>query len=255
MIDHLSASQINLYLQCSLKYRYQYIDLIPRPFKSSGLAFGSVMHSALEWLHKEKLKGNGVTLDRLYKIFESDWFSLKVESEIFYKDGEDEMKLLVMGKELLGLYFDSPVNGVMGAEVPFHLPLKNITTGEELGVRFEGIIDLIEADDVIVEFKTSGRSIDPQSLDDYIQLTAYAYAYRLLFGKEPSKIKIFNFIKARTPRMAILETTREKKDYERLYYLAQKVLEGIMAGYFFPRTSYLCKDCEYSGLCKKWKGN
>ena len=255
MIEHLSASQINLYTQCSLKYRYQYIDQIPKPFKPSGLAFGSVMHSAIEFFHKERIRKKEVPLERLLKIFETDWFSQKVDSEIRFKDGEDEMKLLLTGKEMLGIYFHSPLNEIKGAEVPFHVPFKNLSTGEELDVKLEGIIDLIEESDVIVEFKTSSRSMDPESLNDYLQLTTYSYAYRILFGKDPKMLKIVNFVKARTPKMVILETSREKRDYERLFYLAKEVLKGINLGFFFPRPSFMCKDCEYEDLCKIWEGN
>jgi CRISPR/Cas system-associated exonuclease Cas4 (RecB family) len=255
MIDHLSASQINLYIQCSLKYKYQYIDQIPKPFKPSGLAFGSVMHSAIEWLHKERIKGKQVSLERLYKIFETDWFSLRVDTRIQFKDSEDEVKLLLTGKEMLGIYFNSPLNSIKSAEVPFHVPLLNISTGEELMVPLEGIIDLIEKDDVIVEFKTSARSMDPESLNDYLQLTAYSYAYRTLFGRGPKTLKVINFVKAKTPKMVVIETLREKSDYERFFYIAREVLKGITSGLFLPKQSFMCKDCEYGGLCKKWDGD
>jgi len=255
MIEHLSASQINLYIQCSLKYKYQYVDQIPKPFKPSGLAFGSVMHSAIEWLHKERIKGKQVSLERLYKIFETDWFSLRVDTRIQFKDGEDEVKLLLTGKEMLGIYFNSPLNSIKSAEVPFHVPLLNISTGEELMVPLEGIIDLIEKDDVIVEFKTSARSMDPESLNDYLQLTAYSYAYRTLFGRGPKTLKVINFVKAKTPKMVVIETSREKSDYERFFYIAREVLKGINSGLFFPKQSFMCKDCEYGGLCKKWDGD
>jgi len=255
MIEHLSASQINLYIQCSLKYKYQYIDQIPKPFKPSGLAFGSVMHSAIEWLHKERIKGKQVSLERLYKIFETDWFSQRVDTRIQFKDGEDEVKLLLTAKEMLGIYFNSPLNSIKSAEVPFHVPLLNISTGEELMVPLEGIIDLIEKDDVIVEFKTSARSMDPESLNDYLQLTAYSYAYRTLFGRGPKTLKVINFVKAKTPKMVVIETSREKSDYERFFYIAREVLKGINSGLFFPKQSFMCKDCEYGGLCKKWDGD
>ena len=51
-VTHLSASQLTLYLQCSLKYRFHYVDQIEAKFKSSGLAFGGTIHSTLEWLHR-----------------------------------------------------------------------------------------------------------------------------------------------------------------------------------------------------------
>ena len=255
MIEHLSASQINLYIQCSLKYQYQYVDQIPRPFKPSGLAFGSVMHSAIEWFHKERIKKKEVSLDRLLKIFETDWFSQRVGTQIRFKDGEDEVKLMLTGKEMLGIYFNSPLNSIESAEVPFHVPLLNVSTGEELVVSLEGIIDLIEKDDVIVEFKTSARSMDPESLNDYLQLTAYSYAYKTLFGREPKTLKVINFVKAKTPKMVVIETSRNKRDYERFFYIAREVLRGINSSLFFPKQSFMCKDCEYEDLCKKWDGN
>ncbi len=74
MIEHLSNSQISLYSQCSLKYKFQYIDEIPKPFKPSGLALGSAVHSALSWLNKQRMNGDNVSLERLYKIFDADWY-------------------------------------------------------------------------------------------------------------------------------------------------------------------------------------
>jgi len=255
MIEHLSNSQINLYSQCSLKYKFQYIDEIPRPFKPSGLALGSIVHSALSWLNKERMNGNKVTLEKLYKIFDSDWYSQKVDTEIRYKDGEEEMKLVVLGKEILGLYFPKPYNEIKGAEVPFVVPIINPGNGQRLGVDLEGIIDLIEGDDVIIEFKTSVQTVNQKDLNNNLQLTIYSYAYEMLTQIPPRLIKLINFVKTKKPKMITLETKRSKADYQRLFFLASQVLKGIRSQIFFPRSGFWCKDCEYGLLCKDWKGN
>jgi putative RecB family exonuclease len=213
------------------------------------------MHSAIEWFHKERIKKREVSLERFLKIFETDWFSQRVDTQIQFKDSEDEVKLLLTGKEMLGIYFNSSLNPIESAEVHFHVPLVNISTGEQMEVSLEGIIDLIEKGDVIVEFKTSARSIDPESLNDYLQLTAYSYAYRTLFGREPKMLKVINFVKTKTPKMVVIETSREKRDYERFFYIAREVLKGVNSGFFFPKQSFMCKDCEYGNLCREWEGN
>ncbi len=254
-LDHLSASQINLYLQCGLKYRFQYVDLLPRPFKSSGLVFGSVVHSTIEWFHKQRKQGKQVSLERLFKILESDWFCQKLDNEIRYKEGEEESKMLLTAKEMLSLYFQSSLGGVVDAEYPFRVPLISPSTRERLGIALEGFIDLIEEGEVLTEFKTSGKTMDTKNVDDLLQLTIYGYAYKTLFGKEPRLLRVVNFVKTRTPKMVVLETGREQKDYERLFYLAREVLKGIKTGVFFPRESFMCKDCEYENLCMNWKGN
>lgn len=254
MLDHLSCSQINLYLQCSLKYKFQYIDDLPKPFKSSGLAFGSSIHSAINWFHKERMNGNGVTLERLYRIFDADWYAQTLDTKILYKNGEQEINLILLAKEFLRLYFNQPHKEIKGTEVPFTVPLVNLSTGEEIDIAFEGFFDLIEADDTIVEFKTSAQTMGQDDADDHLQLTAYAYAYEMLYHKPPRLLKIIDFVKNKKPKMVELKTERKKEDHQRFFHLAGQVLRGIRQQVFFPRQSFMCKDCEFEGDCKGWGG-
>jgi putative RecB family exonuclease len=254
-MDHLSKSQISLYLDCSLKYKFQYVEKLPKSSQPSGLTFGSCIHSSIEWLHKQKMIGKPVTLEALYRIFASDWFCQKSEISISYKNGETEDTLLLKGKEILNLYFQDPVKKPVAAEYPFEVPLINQENGEKLELPLQGIIDLVEDNDGIVEFKTGAKAMDKQSVANNLQLTIYAYAYWILFQKEPKSLKIINFIKNKNPKIEILETTREQKDFQRLYYLAQEVLKGIKAQIFFPHFSFLCADCEYAHCCREWEGN
>jgi len=250
--DHLSVSQINLYSQCSLKYRFQYIDKLPRPFKAAGLAFGSAIHSAISWLHNEQTDGKNVTLARLYKIFEADWFSQTVETEIRYKNGDDAGRLIMKGREILGLYFQSPVVSVEATDVPFTVPLVHPENGHGLSVPLEGFMDLMEVGGGIVEFKTSAQSMNQKDVDDHLQLTAYGYAYERLHQRPPKSYKIIDFVKTKSPKMIVLETTRRREDYARFYGIASQVLKGIKGGIFFPRAGFLCADCEFEGPCNDW---
>jgi len=254
-MTHLSNSQINLYTQCSLKYKFQYVDGFPKPFKPSGLAFGSAVHSTLSWLNKERMNGNSITLERLYRIFDADWYSLKADSEIRYKDGEEEMKLTVLAKELLGLHFEEPYKAVKGTEIPFVVPIVNSQTGQRLPIDLEGIIDLIEEDDTITEFKTSAQMMDPKEVESHIQLTIYSYAFEMLAHKPPKLLRIIDFVKTKKPKMIVLRTKRSKVDYEKFFFLASQVFRGVRSQVFFPRSGFWCKDCEYGDQCRDWKGN
>jgi len=251
-MDHLSASQINLYLMCSLKYRFNYIDKLPRPFKSSALIFGSVIHSAISWLHNEQMKGLKPSLEDVYKIFDADWYVQKDEEVIRYKDGEVEITLLVMAREMLRLYHQNPVKNAVGSEIPFTVPLIDPTTGECLGMNLEGYIDLLEKDDVIVEFKTSAQIMYQQDVNEHLQLTAYSYAYEQLYHKPPKQLKIINFVKHKKPKMLTFETTRDKADHKRFFAIASKVLKGIENEVFIPKPSFMCRDCEFAGPCRDW---
>lgn len=254
-MNHLSCSQMNLYLHCSLKYKFQYIDGLPKPFKSSAMAFGSTIHSALAWLHKQRMNGNDVSIDKLYRIFNADWYAQRIDTDIHYNNGETETGLTIMGKEMLSLYFVRPHREPLGAEVRFVLPLVNISTGEKLDVNLKGFIDLIEKDNTITEFKTSNQAMDQNSIDGHLQLTADSYAYEMLYRRPPGLLKLVDFVKTKRPTIITLETDRKKLDHQRFFYLAKQILKSIRSKIFFPRNSFMCKDCEYARSCKAWRGD
>ena len=58
----ISVSQVNAYLGCPLKYRFQYVDKIPRPWRVAAMAFGSSVHAAVEWFHRERLADRSADL-------------------------------------------------------------------------------------------------------------------------------------------------------------------------------------------------
>ena len=254
-MDHLSASQMNLYLLCSLKYRFQYLDGLPKPFRPAALAFGSAFHSALAWLHKQMTNGNGITLERLCKIFDADWYAQRLDTRILYNSGETETGLRMLAKELLRLYVTRPEGQVKDAEVHFAVPLVNPTNGEQLEVNLEGFFDLITADEAIVEFKTSGQTMTSRDADNHLQLTAYSYAYEALYQHPAANLKIVDLVKTKRPKMVVLETVRTKADHQRFFWLAKEVFHGIRSRVFFPRSGYWCRDCEYAQHCRAWKGN
>jgi CRISPR/Cas system-associated exonuclease Cas4 (RecB family) len=256
MIDHLSTSQIQSYLNCPLKYRFYYIDKLPVPFKPSGLAFGSVIHSSLDWLHKNLQKGKKPKLEELWHIFQIDWSAQKLDN-ILYRNGEKEEDLLAIGKNLLSLYFKEVSNiRIKQTEFPFEVPLVNADTSETLDVSLKGVIDLIEDSedgDTIVEFKTSVRTIDNGTIERSLQLTAYSYAYWVIHQREP-KLKLTNLVKNRKPKIEKTEAKRTKKDHNWFFHLCSQVLKSIKSGIFFPNPSWMCSDCEYADICKEWKG-
>ena len=252
-MDHLSSSQINLYLLCGLKYRFQYIDQYPKPFRSSALSFGSALHSALQWLNEERMRGKQVSLDMLYSIFDADWYSQKVGQAVRFKDGEQDMVLGNIGREFLTMYMQEEAKPVKGCEIPFTVPLYDPMSNKDIGIPLTGFFDTIETDDSIVEYKTSASTLGSDDLDSRPQLTAYSYAFEILYHKPPTRIKVVNFVKAKKPKMTVTETRRSKEDYRGFLYLAYEVFKGIRGGHFIPHTGYWCKECEYLNLCPLWQ--
>jgi putative RecB family exonuclease len=198
------------------------------------------------------MNGGDVPLEKLYQIFDSDWYSQNVDTEIRFKDRENKNALSLMAREMLALYFHQPHRGVKGSEIPFVVPLVNPASGKRLEVNLEGFIDLIEEDDAIVEFKTSVQTARQSDIDKNVQLTIYSYAYEMLTQRSPRTIKLVNFVKTRKPKMVVYETKRNHADYQRLFSLASQVFTGIRLRVYFPRTGFWCKDCEYAEQCQTW---
>lgn len=141
----ISISQVQAYLACPLKYRFQYIEKIPRAFRPAALAFGSSVHSAVEWFHRERMNGRTPELWEVLELFEADWRAQAKEPLVF---GERESSdgLIQKGREMLRLYATEAVSGPLpvAVEDPFEVPLRDPESGQELDVTLRGIVDLIE---------------------------------------------------------------------------------------------------------------
>jgi len=258
--EALSASSIQLYLTCSLKWRFQYLDRLPRLTASVNQAFGIAMHAALNWLHKARKDNRNPPLAEVLQVFDADWYA-QTQTEgnltVHFDDVSDATLLAHKGKELLTQYYHQPAGQVRDSEVWFTLPLVNPATGEVLDVPLRGAIDLIETDDVIVEFKAPQKAPPITALPDDIQVTTYAYAYEKLFGKLPREIRKISFVRTKVPRVDPPQITgRDHQDFERLFHLGREVVKGVRAGVFLPsRGCWLCNDCEYDQDCREWCGN
>jgi putative RecB family exonuclease len=166
---YLSASQMNLFLACPLKYRLRYIDQVKPVSKPSGLALGSAVHSAIEWLHKRWIGGDRPSKEELLSIFEADLEAQMLE-EIQLRSGEDAGVLRDTGKSLLKLYFlETEARPARATELPFEVELVHPKKGEVLDVPLKGWIDLIEEDGTVVEIKTASRSMDDLTLALHLQ--------------------------------------------------------------------------------------
>lgn len=253
-MDHLSSSQVTLYLQCPRKYRFRYLDGLEPPFKSSAMAFGSAIHSSISYLAQERKRGNGVNLAKLISTFRADWQAQKCD-KLRYKEGETEGEFLEKGVALLQQVFEESKEWkIKATEMPFRVPVVDPETGEEvLPVPLEGFIDLLLEPDTLIEFKTGLRKWDEESVKNNLQVSFYHYAYWLLYGKEP-EVKIKVLLRQKTPRIDTLPASRGKEDIAWAINLLREVFESIKKGAFHPSPGWLCSDCEFGGPCKATNG-
>jgi putative RecB family exonuclease len=249
----ISVSQVNAYLACPLKYRFQYVDKIPRPWRAAAMAFGTSVHAAVEWFYKERLAGRKADMADVLKVFDADWYAQNVEPLVF-SERESKDSLAEKGRAMLQLYVDS-VNATMpvAVEQPFELDLADPETGELLDVRIRGIIDLVEADQTLVDLKTAGRTLEQGGLERHLQLSTYALAFLLQHGDIP-KLRLDMLLKTAKPRLERHPTTRSVEDLGWTARLIREVSLAIETEHFFPNPSWRCTECEYFAHCQQWRG-
>ena len=253
-METISASQVQTYLLCPLKYRFQYVDKIARPFRASALAFGSSVHAAIEWFHRERVAGRTPDIPAVQSIFAADWYAQNLEPLVF-KDRESNEGLADLGQKMLALYVEQALreSAPMAIEESFEVDLFDPVTGEVLDVRLRGRIDLLEEGETLVDIKTAGRSFESRGLERHLQLSTYALVYLLLRHRIP-KLRLDVLLKTKTPRLERMETARSVEDLAWTAHLIQRVARSIASGHFFPNPGWQCGECEYFAHCQAWRG-
>ncbi len=262
---HISFSQIFNYLNCSLKYKFQYVE--NRRFEriSSNLFLGSALHTCIERYYRSiKDKGTVDSLKYLEELLE-DCISLEIDHSdipiIYKREAPDRQGVIDMGKSLLKTFHENvDLNGheIVDVELPLSSTL-HTTEGESTDIKLIGIIDLLLMDDagelLVVDNKTAAKSKNQQDVDDDLQFSAYAYlcaSNRLTFPTSPIKCRLDVLKKTKTTVLEHYHTLRTADHRKRFAKIANAVLQGIESKVFIPCKSWLCSDCGFIDICAAW---
>jgi putative RecB family exonuclease len=265
---HISHNQIFTYLNCSLKYRFQYIEARPPERISISLPFGSAIHSAIEMYYRTlKNQGRNEPLEALCDRFET---CLDLEFEhievpvIFKKDLPDHKGAVAMGNAMLKVFHEAvplmleSIQEIVGVELPLSAKLYT-EDGQPTEFKLAGILDLIirekSGEIVVVDNKTAAKPMAQSTADDSGQMTAYSYllaANKYVFPTSPVKCRFDILRKLQTPKMEQVQTIRTAQDRKRFAKLANRVLAAIETGIAYPQPSWMCADCGYTDACKAW---
>lgn len=116
----------------------------------------------------------------------------------------------------------------------------------------KGYIDLIDKNNLVIDHKTTKRSMRQDMIDSDLQLTTYSLAYRKLAGKEEKSLRFDVMVRTKQPKIQQIQTYRRQEDIERLVKLFRYVNKAIESGIFYPNQNFMCPNCGYRELCEKW---
>jgi putative RecB family exonuclease len=262
---YISYSQVFVYLTCSLKYKFMYVEKRPHERIAVALPFGSAIHKSMERYYRS-LKDNGSIepLNVLEEIFE-ERVRLDLERTdvpvLYKKEASDQESLINMGKALLKAFYENVnLDGMEIVDVEFPLGANLYTdTGETTEFKLIGVIDLLlrneDGELIVIDNKTAAKAKSQSAVDDDLQFTAYSYllaANKYVFPTAPVHCRMDVLRKLKKPKLQYHETVRTSEDRKRFAKIANAVLAGIENRVFIPNKSWFCTDCQFIDACKAW---
>jgi ATP-dependent DNA helicase UvrD/PcrA len=235
----LSATAIETYLECPLKFKFSHLYHIPTG-PQAALTFGNLMHQAVR--HYFQLRKEGaVSFDDLSQFYLRAWksagFQDAYQEETYKNSGLSQLRGFVERHNALPIAARN-----VRMEVHFELELS--------GVVLEGRIDQIgpgsarNSDEVeLVDYKT-GRPRSQKDADKSLQLSVYALAARQHLGLQPVRLMFYYLTTNET-----VSTVRTEGDLKELQTKIRDVAENIRSGSFDAKPGFACKHCDYMPIC------
>lgn len=245
----VSASRLNCWLQCRLKFFFRYVQQISKP-PTASLHVGSVVHLVLQAWSMARWRKQTFELQRFKKVFDDGWADQPAKINW---DGEETAQKNTAWS-LLEMYFtETPIKA---NEMPEAVEVPMETELSKYGLpTLIGVLDLVRAGGRILDFKTSGKT---PSAEDAIhlnetQLSCYSVLYREATGKPESGRELHHLIKTKTPKLIITELgPMEEIQRVRLFRMMESYVEGLAREDFVPSPGFHCAGCEFRPECKLW---
>jgi ATP-dependent exoDNAse (exonuclease V) beta subunit len=232
----LSASAIDAYDRCPMRYMFQYVWGI-RGGAHAMATFGNVMHRTIKEFVAEHGKRRKVLLEEVHAIYEREWsaagFIDEYHEEEYRKAGREQLEAFH------GSYCGAPAD-VLHQEKTFELPLEHdvIVTG-----RMDQVNRIAGNQVEIIDYKT-GRPKDVKAAAKDLQLGVYALAAEEVLDLDPRRLVFYNLMTnegvAATRDAKALKETREK---------IAEVADRIRARDFSAKPGFGCGFCDYKPLC------
>jgi DNA helicase-2/ATP-dependent DNA helicase PcrA len=233
----LSASDLDLYLTCPLKYKFARVFGIPQE-PTINQRFGILIHNVLERFHKEgDDQGSEEGLHRLMDLFEAGW------RRTGFGSSDDELQFRDRAREAMRLYWEreSEAEGE-----PVWLERKfDIRVGEHhVRGRVDRVDRLPDGGYELIDYKTGERKSEAD-LESDLQLALYRIAAREAWDLEANTGSYYYVLDAEKVAAPV-----GPGDAERVERTVLQVGEGVLGQDFEPRPSpKVCSWCDYRLIC------
>jgi CRISPR/Cas system-associated exonuclease Cas4 (RecB family) len=249
--EPVSASRLNLFHSCRLKFFFRYVEKISKP-SSPALHVGKAVHHSLQEWSNRRWRGEASTIEDLRESFDECWCGMQENEPVSWDDGGDEEIEMEKAWGLVQHYLQEtpipPDEKPLAVEVSVECDLSS----HGLPV-LRGVIDLIRPGGVIVDFKTSATTPSTAQVlhRNETQLTCYAELYREATGEREKGFELHHLIKTKVPKLIVTShKPATDKQRSRLFRSIESFIDGVEREDFVPSPGLQCSSCEYFQECR-----
>jgi hypothetical protein len=253
VLETVSASRLQLFHQCRLKFFFRYVLGLQKP-RPSALFMGSMVHSVLQSWNLARWRTGKADNDTLKQKLEDDWKAEQIKLPVTWEPGEeqdtkaDSWSLFQIYLQQTPIALDEKPEGV---EVKLDVDLKYRGLP-----RLVGIIYLVRSGGRIVDFKTSSQTPNADKAEQMheTQLSCYSVLYREATGRMEGGRELHHLVKLKTPKIVITQfPPMTYKQQTRLFRIMDSYVDGVQREDWVPSPSPMsCACCEYYGECRAW---
>ena len=228
----LSASDIETYRLCPLKYKFARVFRIPEE-PSINQRFGIAVHQVLERYHAT----GGGSLERLMQLFDAAW------RRAGFGDSNDDRQFHERAVAALQRYWELDRERE-GEPVSFERSFSFRLGPHLLRGRVDRVDRLPDGSYELIDYKT-GKAKTARELREDVQLSLYQMGAREAWGIDTAAQSYYYVLDNRKVPVA-----HSEEELERVRGTVAEIADGIQAHRFEPKPSYeLCSFCDYRIVC------
>ncbi len=233
----LSASDLDLYLTCPLKYKFARVFGIPQE-PTINQRFGILIHNVLERFHRDEPEPGEDGLPRLMELLESGW------RRSGFGSSDDELQYRDRAREAMHLYWERE-RDAEGEPIWLEKKFDFKIGPHHVRGRVDRVDRLPGGEHELIDYKTGERKSEAQ-LESDLQLALYRLAAREAWDLDTPLSGSYYYVldadKVAAPS--------KPDDAERVERTVLQVAEGALSQDFEPRPSpKVCSWCDYRLIC------
>ncbi len=230
----LSASDIQTYRSCPLRYKYARVLRVPTE-QTLPQRFGIAVHQVLERYHTS----GASTLAELMELLQTAW------RRGGFGDSQKERELHEKARVALTRYHERLRGHQEGEPAWFERSFSFTLGPHQVRGRVDRVDELPDGSHELIDYKT-GRPKDAAQLGEDVQLSLYALAAREDWGLQAPRLAYYYVL----DDQKVPVPPRAQGDEEWIREVVIEVAEGILAQQFEPTPApTVCAMCDFRTLC------